>query len=326
MSAYSSLVLLFLAFLTSPSSTTYAYRLGDVQSWCRKTPYPQPCEYFLSNDGKSSPIARKSDFLRISLELALEHAFHAHGHASSLGYECRNAREKVAWSDCLELYDHAIHRLNLTIGRKCTQEDTQTWLSAALTGLQTCRDGFAELGVADHVLPMMSNNVSKLISNALAMNYVPYSGPKYGQWFPSWLKPLERKLLQSSSSSSPKANVIVAGDGSGNYRTIQGALNAASKRKGSSRYVIYIKAGTYKENIEVGKSLKNIMFIGDGMGKTIITGSKSVGGGSTTFSSATVAVTGDGFIARDITIRNTAGAANHQAVALRSVSNFKIIK
>ncbi|KAK3429962.1 hypothetical protein EUGRSUZ_E01455 [Eucalyptus grandis] len=60
------------------------------------------------------------------------------------------------------------------------------------------------------------------------------------------------------------------------------------------------------------------MFVGDGIGKTIITGSRSMGGGSTTFKSATVAVIGDGFIAWDVTFRNTVGAANHQAVALRS--------
>ncbi|KAI3428967.1 Pectinesterase [Psidium guajava] len=66
------------------------------------------------------------------------------------------------------------------------------------------------------------------------------------------------------------------------------------------------------------------MFVGDGIGKTIITGSKSVGGGSTTFKSATVAVVGDGFVARDITFRNTAGAANHQAVALRSGSDLSV--
>ncbi|KAK6155845.1 hypothetical protein DH2020_010093 [Rehmannia glutinosa] len=60
------------------------------------------------------------------------------------------------------------------------------------------------------------------------------------------------------------------------------------------------------------------------MRDTIITGSRSVGGGSTTFRSATVAVTGSGFIARGITFRNTAGPQNHQAVALRSGSDLSV--
>ncbi|KAI7737918.1 hypothetical protein M8C21_027384 [Ambrosia artemisiifolia] len=62
------------------------------------------------------------------------------------------------------------------------------------------------------------------------------------------------------------------------------------------------------------------MLVGDGIGKTIITGSKSVGGGVTTFKSATL----DGFIGRGITVRNTAGPQNHQAVALRSGSDLSV--
>ncbi|KAI6706615.1 hypothetical protein NL676_009577 [Syzygium grande] len=91
-----------------------------------------------------------------------------------------------------------------------------------------------------------------------------------------------------------------------------------------ARYIIYIKAGTYEEDVAVGSKLENIVFVGDGIGMTIITGSKSADGGSNAFNSATVAVDGDEFIAQDITFRNTAGAANHQAVALRSSSDLSI--
>ncbi|KAK3195039.1 hypothetical protein Dsin_026349 [Dipteronia sinensis] len=146
--------------------------------------------------------------------------------------------------------------------KKCTQVDKQTWLSTALTNLGTCRTGFVELGVSDNLLPLMSNNVSKLISNALSLNKTP--------------------------SPASRANIVVAKDGSGNFKTIKEAVTAASKRSGTGRYVIYIKSGTYNENIELGTKPKNIMFLGDGMGKTIVTGSRSVVGGSTTFKSATV--------------------------------------
>ncbi|KAL0426736.1 UNVERIFIED_CONTAM: Pectinesterase/pectinesterase inhibitor 3 [Sesamum latifolium] len=59
------------------------------------------------------------------------------------------------------------------------------------------------------------------------------------------------------------------------------------------------------------------MFVGDGRTTTIITANRNVVDGSTTFNSATVAVVGDGFLARDITFQNTAGPSKHQAVALR---------
>ena len=130
----------------------------------------------------------------------------------------------------------------------------------------------------------MSNNVSKLISNALSINHVPYNPqPAYKDGFPTWVNPGNRKLLQSTT---PTANLVVAKDGSGNYKTVTEAITAASKRSGTARYVIYVKAGTYKENVVIKST--NIMLMGDGIGKTIITGSKSVGGGSTTFNSATV--------------------------------------
>ncbi|KAA8520497.1 hypothetical protein F0562_014753 [Nyssa sinensis] len=307
------------------SSAIAGYTPAEIKSWCSQTPHPQPCEYFLSHNPKYGPIKQKSDFLKVSLQLALERSMNAHSNTFTLGSKCRNEREKAAWADCLELYEYTILRLNETIdpSSKCTQVDAQTWLSTALTNLETCQTGFMELGVADYILPLMSNNVSMLISNTLAINKVSYGPPSYKEGFPTWVSPHDRKLLQSPSPAS-QANIVVAQDGSGNYKTINEAVSAASKRSGSGRYVIYVKAGTYRENVQIGTKLKNIMLVGDGIGKTIITGSKSVGGGSTTFNSATVAVVGDGFIGRGITFRNTAGAANHQAVALRSGSDLSV--
>ena len=84
-----------------------------------------------------------------------------------------------------------------------------------------------------------------------------------------------------------KANVVAAKDGSGDYKTL-GAAVAAAPDKSNTRYIIYVKKGTYKENVEIGKNKKNLMIVGDGMNSTIITGSLNVVDGSTTFNSATV--------------------------------------
>ncbi|GMP42907.1 hypothetical protein CsSME_00012487 [Camellia sinensis var. sinensis] len=297
--------LISLSVLLSPAISGHHH---TVKKWCGKTPYAQPCEYFLTNNPKYiKPIKHMTDFFKLSVQLALDRALHAQTHTYKLGSMCRNEREKEAWDDCLELYEYTIHRLNKTVypTTKKSKDDIQTWLSTALTNLETCREGFEELGVADHVYPLMSNNVSKLISNTLAMN-----------------KPGDRKLLQTASSLASIANVVVAQDGSGNFKTIGQAVAAAAAKGGSARFVIYVKAGVYHENVQI--KVKNVMLIGDGIGKTIITGSKSVGGGSTTFQSATVAVVGDGFIARGITVRNTAGAVQQQAVALRVGSDLSV--
>ncbi|XP_024992526.1 pectinesterase 2-like [Cynara cardunculus var. scolymus] len=326
MKTFLLLAILVVGVLLSLSPGVYGYTKSEITSWCNQTPHPEPCEQFLSPNSNYGPIKQKPDFVKALLKVTLERAKHAGSHTLTLGPKCRNEREKAAWSDCLELYENTIDRISKTVDpTKCSQVDMQTWLSSALTNIETCRAGFEELGVSDYIWPLMNNNVSSLISNTLAMNKAQnssYSVPKDKKsGFPAWVKPGDRKLLQSSS---PQANIVVAQDGSGNYKTIGAAIAAAAKRSGSGRYVIRVKAGVYKENIEIGSKLKNIMLLGDGIGKTIITGSKSVGGGTTTFKSATLAVVGDGFIGRGITVRNTAGPQNHQAVAVRSGSDLSV--
>ncbi|KAJ8747845.1 hypothetical protein K2173_010054 [Erythroxylum novogranatense] len=300
-----------LLVLAVSAFSLFSPTLASIDEWCNKTPYPEPCNYFMKRSPRHYFPKQKSDFRKLSSQQVARS-------------KCRNEKEKAVWADCLKLYEDTIAQLNHTLDTKtkCTEFDQQTWLSTALTNLETCRAGFAELGVSVSQLPIMSNNVSKLICNTLAMNNGSSVLPQtYKDGFPTWVKAGDRKLLQSSS---PRANLVVAQDGSGNHRTIKAALDAAAKRSGTARFVIHIKRGVYRENVEIPSKLKNIMLVGDGLRNTIITGSRSVGGGSTTFNSATVAVTGEGFIARGITFRNTAGPQNHQAVALRSSSDFSV--
>ncbi|KAF7805078.1 putative pectinesterase/pectinesterase inhibitor 22 [Senna tora] len=129
---------------------------------------------------------------------------------------------------------------------------------------------------------------------------------------PEWMTEADQELLKSR----PRADAVVALDGSGHYRSITEAVNAAPSMS-RRRYVIYVKKGIYKENVDMKRKKTNIMFVGDGIGKTIITGNRNFMQGWTTFRTATLAVSGKGFIARDMSFRNTAGPENHQAVALR---------
>lgn len=209
------------------------------------------------------------------------------------GTNCENKHQKAAWSDCVKLYANTVLQLNRTLqglksDRSCTDFDAQTWLSTALTNIRTCQSGYMELNVSDFITPVMSNNLSQLISNSLAVNGVllKRENVTYTNGFPTWLSGHERNLLESSSLEA-RANLVVATDGSGNYRTIQAAINAAAGRRGSGRFIIHVKRGVYRENIEVGLNNNNIMLAGEGMRNTIITSGRSVGSGSTTYSSAT---------------------------------------
>ncbi|KAH6790031.1 pectin methylesterase 3 [Perilla frutescens var. frutescens] len=255
-------------------------------------------------------------------------------------------REKTALNDCLETFDETLDELHTAVKdldeypfKKSIEEhadDLKTLLSSTITNQETCLDGFSYSKTDKHIREVFVGGsvlrVEKLCSNSLAMltnmtkkdieDQKKLNGGRKlaaaeGGW-PEWLSAGDRRLLQSSTVTP---NVVVAADGSGDYKTVAAAV-AAAPEKSSKRYVIRIKAGVYRENVEVSKKKTNIMFIGDGRTTTIITGSKNVQDGSTTFNSATVAVVGEKFLARDITFQNTAGPAKHQAVALRVGSDL----
>ena len=106
--------------------------------------------------------------------------------------------------------------------------------------------------------------------------------------FPSWMSSEQ----QQSLVGAPTCDVVVAKDGSGKFKSIQSAVDAAPKTSSDTakRYVVCIKAGVYNEQVTVPKSATNFMFFGDGTAKSIITGDKSVAltPGMTTFNSATL--------------------------------------
>ncbi|CAN6991473.1 pectinesterase/pectinesterase inhibitor 3 [Brassica rapa] len=232
--------------------------------------------------------------------------------------------------------------------------DLKTLISSAITNQETCLDGFSHDDADKKVRKFLLKgqvHVEHMCSNALAMiknmtdtdiaNFelkaklssnnrklkeektpeaVDIAGSEEldAKGWPTWLSAGDRRLLQGSSV---RADATVAANGSGKFKTIAAAV-AAAPDNSKRRYVIHIKAGVYRENVEVSKKKKNIMFMGDGRTRTIITGNRNVVDGSTTFHSATVAAVGERFLARDITFQNTAGPSKHQAVALRVGSDF----
>ncbi|KAL1161596.1 hypothetical protein V6Z11_A07G146200, partial [Gossypium hirsutum] len=251
-----------------------------------------------------------------------------------------NTLEEAAINDCLELFDNTMAELKVVrsgLGPKGTSvsenyHDLQTFLSAAMTNQQTCLDGFARSsGNVRSIIKKGLHNISHHVSNSLVMlNKVPGVNkskpevfPGYGRvknGFPTWLSWRDRKLLQASLNET-KFDLIVAKDGTGNFTNITDAVSAAPNNS-DTRFVIYIKAGAYFENVDVDRKKTMLMLVGDGIGKTVVKASRNVVDGFTTFRSATVAVVGNGFIAKGITIENSAGPSKHQAVALRSGSDL----
>src|SRR4051812_41970080 len=64
--------------------------------------------------------------------------------------------------------------------------------------------------------------------------------------------------------------IVVAQDGSGNYKTVQAAINSVPDNSPSVTQ-IFIKKGIYKERITVAATKTNITLIGEDVKETILT-------------------------------------------------------
>lgn len=182
--------------------------------------------------------------------------------------------------------------------------DMKTWLSGTLTNQDTCLEGFE--GTNSFVKNLVSDTldrITSLVRDMLSMvrpspNKAPSkgasssgSGGRSGgrklvsnDQFPYWLKSFDRKLLQATNGVTP--NVVVAIDGTGNFTSIMDAVSSAPDYS-TQRYVIYIKKGVYRENVNITKKKWNIMMIGDGIDVTVISGNRNYVDGWTTYSTAT---------------------------------------
>jgi len=130
-------------------------------------------------------------------------------------------------------------------------------------------------------------------------------------------------------------NITVAQDGSGNYKTIQDAVN--SVRDLGQRVTIHIKKGVYHEKLVIPTWKTLITLTGEDKDNTIITNSdysgepiaagKDMYGNNkiNTFTSFTVLVQGNDFIAENLTIANESGR-HGQAVALHIEGDRCIIR
>ncbi|XP_071716107.1 pectinesterase-like [Rutidosis leptorrhynchoides] len=328
--------------ITSSSTTAHSI----VKSSCSSTLYPELCySTITSHPDVTKKVKSQKDAIEVAVNITAKAVQQSYIKIEKLTHrKGLTKREVGALKDCLEMVSETLEELSdVTKGleeyrtKKSLKQhanDLKTLMSSAITDQETCLDGFSHDDADKKVrkeLLKSEENVEKMCSIALAMicnmtnadlaNEMKINGRNLKEnddvW-PEWLSGKDRKLLQSGTVTP---NVVVAADGSGNYKTVAAAV-AAAPSKSKTRYVIRIKAGVYRENVEVTSGKTNLMFIGDGRRNTIITGSRSVKGGSTTFESSTVAIVGDGFLARDITFQNTAGASNHQAVALRVGSDL----
>lgn len=241
--------------------------------------------------------------------------------------QINDIRQQGALTDCLELLDLSVDLVSDSIAAidkrsRLEHANAQSWLSGVLTNHVTCLDSLStKNGTVLDELITRARVALAMLASVTTQNEDVFR-TVLGK-MPSWVSSRDRKLMESSGKDI-KANAVVAQDGTGDYQTLAEAV-AAAPDKSKTRYVIYVKMGIYKENVEVTSRKMNLMIVGDGMNATIITGSLNYVDGTTTFRSATLAAVGQGFILQDICIQNTAGPEKHQAVALRVGGDMSVI-
>ena len=129
--------------------------------------------------------------------------------------------------------------------------------------------------------------------------------------------------------ASPPAGAVrvtVAANGSGDFRTIQQAIDHAPL-EGPGRLVIAIQPGSYHERLFIPQDRPRVTLLGLGTapGDTVITYNMSAAAAGGTFLSSTVDVEGAEFEATNLTFENSYGKGS-QAVALMLHSDRAVLR
>ena len=130
-------------------------------------------------------------------------------------------------------------------------------------------------------------------------------------------------LFGASAAGTAAADAVVAADGSGQFRTVQAAVDAAPQLVSPApAWTIRIRPGTYREQVYVQREKRASGWWGTDPARTVITydlnarmpgrDGKPIG----TFRTPTVWIDADDFEIDNLTLANSAGAVG-QALALR---------
>ncbi|CAN1354958.1 Putative pectinesterase/pectinesterase inhibitor 28 [Linum perenne] len=325
----------------------------SISSICLPAQFRASCEESLQKSGGN--LSDPNDLVKISFKLAQKSIGEAMLKSDALIQPNDHPMTHQAIETCKELMNMSIAELQDCMDKVQEQldfaqlddymDDLSTWLSAAMTYQQTCLDGFVNVStdVGDKMHKLM--NVSMQLTtngldivtglNTLLNSFNPEIAedgsvvnlPVLGHGdtpYPTWVPDREKKDF--SKPAAEIADITVAADGSGDYETVKEALDQIleKKKKVGEVVVVYIKEGIYEEYVEVKKKIDNLVLIGDGADRTLITGDKSFVDGVGTFKTPTVAVVGNYFFAKNLRIENSAGPEKHQAVALRVSADFAV--
>uniref|UniRef100_A0A7N2LYQ5 pectinesterase n=1 Tax=Quercus lobata TaxID=97700 RepID=A0A7N2LYQ5_QUELO len=288
---------------------------SSIQQLCKAaTRFPDLCVSSLSNSKQLPPNPTPLQLIYSSLSVTSEIARTVQSKVNDIINSAAGDQNRTrASNNCLEALKSSLYRISITTNDALPRgnlKSARTWMSASLLHHTDCASALTRVNDTKLVTKTLSlvDSLINITSNALSLLF---SYDHFGNNTASWIPP----RTERDGFWGPVKKSGIAG--------FKGGVPENLK--------VDVTAGVYEEIVRVPLEKKNVVFLGDGIGKTVITGSLYVGlPGISTSSSATVAVLGDGFMASGITFQNTAGVdkdnQSHQAVAFKLSSDFSVIE
>ncbi|KAJ6292267.1 hypothetical protein OIU78_024445 [Salix suchowensis] len=209
---------------------------GSVQNLCDHAHDQESCLAMVSQITSNSSIkVSQVSLLQILLGKSTPHIQNTIKKAKLVHSRINDAREQAALGDCVELMEISKNRIEDTVASLETvtfksHADAHTWLSSVLTNHETCVDGLN--GPARSSMEPDLNDLILRARISLAMLVVISPSKENNEIFPlkgdfpSWLTSKDRKLLVTLPKDI-NADVTVAKDGSGKYKTVKEAVASA---------------------------------------------------------------------------------------------------
>jgi PelA/Pel-15E family pectate lyase len=119
---------------------------------------------------------------------------------------------------------------------------------------------------------------------------------------------------KAETFSRKSADIVVAEDGTGQVKTVQEAIDRAPENN-PKRFVIFIKAGVYKQQVKIPYTKPYITFVGEKAATTVLTFNLSNPQVGSTSGSYSTYIGGHDFYAENISFENSFGTGA-QAVAI----------
>lgn len=284
--------------------------IAQIRLACNATRFPDHCVTSLSKPGQVPPDPKPVQIIHSAISVSFENLKSGQSKIKSiLDSSAGNKNRTNIANICLEILSYSQHRTESTDIAVTSGEikNARAWMSAALAYQFDCWSGLKTVNDTKQVVDTITffEDLVNLTGNALSMML---SFDNFGDDVVSWIRPATERdgfwekagpslgsgtgteaRLGFPSGLTEDVTVCKNGGKGCNYKTVQEAVDAAPDTNGTVKFVIRIKEGVYEETVRVPFEKKNVVFIGDGMGKTVITGSLNVGQpGMTTFNSATV--------------------------------------